>query len=271
MATDGTGALSVASTAAPVSRPVAVDIAVGADDRRCARPDCTDPARATLSFSYHDQHAVLTRLTADRRPQAYDLCPQHAARTTAPHGWHLRDDRPEDERTEVDEPAVPDDLGSDRTVAVLAAALRAVPSTSSRNAERQATPSSLAPTDPPPVTEAAATEPDPTTIDALIDLDDSVEQVEPAGGTEGTEPADPAELGKRSEAGERSEPAEQTERADLDASVERFDPAGPAASTTRSVTSGPASRSGGRRSRPVLAARGPDAVPGDPTGPAADW
>lgn len=251
MVTDGTGALSVASTAAPVSRPVAVGREVGSPDRRCARPDCTDPARATLSFSYRDQQAVLTGLTADRRPQAYDLCPLHAARTTAPHGWHLRDDRPEDQRTEVEAPLVPNDLGSDRTVAVLAAALRAVPSTSSRDAEQEPTPSTVASTE--TASETATTEPDPATIDALIDLDDDADEAEGRARTAGLEPAEQAQptVG--------AEPEEPADR-----------PA-PTVATARTDATGPAARPGGRKPRPVLAARGPEAVPGDRTGPAANW
>jgi len=95
-------------------------------DRPCARPQCSTPARATLTFNYATRDVWLERLADDVRPQAYDLCLTHAARTRAPHGWQLRDRRPEEERLPDVPPATPADLGGDRTVAVLAAALRAV-------------------------------------------------------------------------------------------------------------------------------------------------
>lgn len=92
--------------------------------RRCSRPGCPTPATATLAFAYDEQHAALVPLLPDGGPETYDLCGDHADRTRPPHGWTLRDDRP-------DEPDVqaPDaqDLGSERTVAVLAAALRGEP------------------------------------------------------------------------------------------------------------------------------------------------
>src|SRR5690625_849496 len=99
-------------------------------DRPCARPGCPAPARATLTFTYHDQVAVIHRLLETAEPQTYDLCASHASRTRAPHGWTLRDRRPEDERHHATAPSLPADLGSEHTVAVLAAALRAVPASS---------------------------------------------------------------------------------------------------------------------------------------------
>ncbi|MFP4634968.1 MAG: DUF3499 family protein [Nitriliruptoraceae bacterium] len=141
-------------------------------DRRCARPDCRAEARATLTFSYSDQQAVLTGLTADRRPQTYDLCPQHAARTSAPYGWQLRDDRPEDQRRPVDAPVVPADLGSDHTVAVLAAALRRTPSTAQSATPGTASSPAPGPGSPEHPTAAAASAVGTdaaSEIDALID------------------------------------------------------------------------------------------------------
>jgi hypothetical protein len=102
--------------------------------RPCARPGCSTSARATLSFRYAAQEAVLEVLLPEARPQTYDLCLDHAARTTPPRGWQLRDRRPEDERRPVDPSLPPPDLGGDRTVAVLAAALRAVPDAASERA-----------------------------------------------------------------------------------------------------------------------------------------
>ncbi|MFU8840454.1 MAG: DUF3499 family protein [Nitriliruptoraceae bacterium] len=103
-------------------------------ERVCARPSCTAHATATLSFSYAERRVDLDTLFDEPRPQTYDLCPTHAARTRPPYGWDLRDRRPEDERLPDRQPRVPADLGGDRTVAVLAAALRAVPSAVSEDA-----------------------------------------------------------------------------------------------------------------------------------------
>jgi hypothetical protein len=97
--------------------------------RPCARPGCPSPAHASLVFSYRTREAWLDHL-GEPSPQAYDLCAPHATRTTPPRGWQLRDRRPADERaTEDDGPAgpAPAPLGGEHTIAVLAAALRAVP------------------------------------------------------------------------------------------------------------------------------------------------
>lgn len=93
--------------------------------RRCARPGCPTPATATLAFRYDRQHATLAPLVPDGGPETYDLCGDHADRTRPPHGWTLVDDRPDEGAAEPAPDAT--DLGSDRTVAVLAAALRGQP------------------------------------------------------------------------------------------------------------------------------------------------
>lgn len=98
-----------------------------AAERPCARPGCPAPARATLVFAYASREAVLERLTPAADPQAYDLCITHAGRTDPPRGWSLTDRRPTEDRTPPQAPKVARDLGGDATVAVLAAALRAVP------------------------------------------------------------------------------------------------------------------------------------------------
>jgi hypothetical protein len=99
-----------------------------AAERPCARPSCPAPARATLSFSYATAEAHLDRLSDQADPQRYDLCARHATRTEAPRGWALVDRRPDEDRVEVEAPPITSrELGSDETVAVLAAALRAVP------------------------------------------------------------------------------------------------------------------------------------------------
>ncbi|MCC5947672.1 MAG: DUF3499 family protein [Nitriliruptoraceae bacterium] len=92
--------------------------------RECARPGCRASARATLSFAYAGRVAVLAGLADQVAPQTYDLCGTHAARTTPPRGWALEDRRPVEERqpTHAADPIA--GLGGDRTVAVLAEALR---------------------------------------------------------------------------------------------------------------------------------------------------
>jgi hypothetical protein len=103
-------------------------------ERPCSRPACGLPAQATLTFRYGTREAWIERLADAPPPQSYDLCQAHAARTSPPHGWQLRDRRPDEERQVAPVPATPDDLGGDRTVAVLAAALRAVPDAVSEDA-----------------------------------------------------------------------------------------------------------------------------------------
>lgn len=115
--------------------------------RPCARPGCPSPARATLTFAYAQREAWIERLHDTSEPQAYDLCATHAARTCPPHGWTLRDRRPEEERLPDTPPVTPADLGGERTVAVLAAALRAVPDVAPESDDRRPQPQEIAPDD----------------------------------------------------------------------------------------------------------------------------
>lgn len=92
--------------------------------RPCARPGCPSPARATLSFRYATRETWLEALAEEPVPAAYDLCVSHADRTRPPHGWGLVDQRPAEEAPAPGVPAR--ELGGEHTVAVLAAALRAV-------------------------------------------------------------------------------------------------------------------------------------------------
>jgi hypothetical protein len=75
---------------------------------------------------------MLDPLGPDSEPGEYDLCLRHAARSTPPTGWTLRDRAPSPET--VTEPAPP--VGPDRGpgVARLAAALSAVPRAVSEDA-----------------------------------------------------------------------------------------------------------------------------------------
>lgn len=92
--------------------------------RRCARPGCPSPAQATLAFRYDSREAFLGPLVEQAGPELYDLCSDHAGKTRPPYGWTLVDERP-DESPEGS--PTPDVLGSEQTVAVLAAALRREP------------------------------------------------------------------------------------------------------------------------------------------------
>jgi hypothetical protein len=105
-------------------------------ERPCARPDCSAPGAASLTFAYATRQAWIGTLDEDRRAESYDLCARHVERVRPPLGWQLRDERPEDDRRAEAGPTPPTDLGGDRTVAVLAAALRAVPDAVSEDAIR---------------------------------------------------------------------------------------------------------------------------------------
>lgn len=96
-----------------------------AAQRPCARPGCLSPASATLAFRYDTQQAWIGPLAPNRTPEGYDLCVLHAGRTRPPRGWDLVDRRSEEER-QPPTATVPENLGGDQTVAVLAAVLREV-------------------------------------------------------------------------------------------------------------------------------------------------
>jgi hypothetical protein len=61
--------------------------------RLCARPGCSEPATATLSYDYHGQAVWLDTLAYEPHPSAHDLCTRHADRLSAPRGWDLHDRR----------------------------------------------------------------------------------------------------------------------------------------------------------------------------------
>lgn len=61
--------------------------------RRCARPDCHDPASTTLSYDYATSTVWIGHLTDERHPMNHDLCERHADRLSVPRGWQLRDRR----------------------------------------------------------------------------------------------------------------------------------------------------------------------------------
>ena len=61
--------------------------------RQCARPGCSQPAVATLTYDYGSQAAWLDRLAAEAHPMTHDLCAAHAERLLVPQGWYLDDRR----------------------------------------------------------------------------------------------------------------------------------------------------------------------------------
>lgn len=146
-----------------VPREAGPRVPTGADDRPddrghdlsaqhrrvCARPGCAAPAEATLAFVYDQRIAVLAALAVEPVPQAYDLCARHAARTRAPRGWSFDDRRPRGGPVVHAATTTSADLGGDRTVAVLAAALRAVPDPVSEDALAPAAEAARVPTRPP--------------------------------------------------------------------------------------------------------------------------
>lgn len=47
----------------------------------------------TLSYQYQRAQVWLDELAPERDPHRYDLCADHAARLSAPLGWHVQDRR----------------------------------------------------------------------------------------------------------------------------------------------------------------------------------
>ncbi len=100
--------------------------------RACVRPGCGRHASTTMRFDYAERAVTLDPLGPDTEPGKYDLCLRHAARSTPPTGWTLRDRAPSP--APATEPAPP--VGPDRGPGVdrLAAALSAVPRVVSEDA-----------------------------------------------------------------------------------------------------------------------------------------
>ncbi len=117
--------------------------------RACVRPGCGRRATTTLRFDYSERTVMLDPLGPDTTPGEYDLCLRHAARSTPPTGWTLRDRAPAPET--ASEPAPP--VGPDRGqgVARLAAALSAVPRAVSEDAPDAAPVGTDRPVTEPPV------------------------------------------------------------------------------------------------------------------------
>jgi len=61
--------------------------------RLCARPDCADPAVASLSYDYTARTAWVDDLSREPVPNLYDLCVRHADGLRVPVGWEWADRR----------------------------------------------------------------------------------------------------------------------------------------------------------------------------------
>lgn len=80
--------------------------------RHCSKPNCEQPAVATLTYDYRASTVVLGPLATVAEPHAYDLCMEHAQSLTVPRGWQVI-------RLQTDfEPAAP---GPEDLMAIVAA------------------------------------------------------------------------------------------------------------------------------------------------------
>ena len=59
--------------------------------RTCSRIGCSTFAAATAAMRYDERSILLMDLAADPDPRLVDMCPDHAARLTAPMGWTIAD------------------------------------------------------------------------------------------------------------------------------------------------------------------------------------
>ena len=57
--------------------------------RWCSRTACSARATTTLTFDYPGQMVVVGPLSPAVDPSAYDLCPTHSDRMSAPQGWDV--------------------------------------------------------------------------------------------------------------------------------------------------------------------------------------
>ena len=68
--------------------------------RLCARPGCTAPATATITFDGLRRIVWISPLAEAAAYSAGDLCRRHAERLGPPRNWELRDTRPQPGSTE---------------------------------------------------------------------------------------------------------------------------------------------------------------------------
>ncbi len=65
--------------------------------RLCARPGCSEPAAAAMTYDYAARTVWIDDLAADTDPMSYELCVPHADSLSVPLGW-ARTDRRADRR-----------------------------------------------------------------------------------------------------------------------------------------------------------------------------
>lgn len=80
-----------------------------------------------MALDYAGKQVTLVPLLDERDPRFLEVCPSHAEGMDVPRGWDLVDERGEEAPAPVGPPSA-EEMGSSSTVAVLAAALRGVPS-----------------------------------------------------------------------------------------------------------------------------------------------
>jgi hypothetical protein len=116
---------------------------LGRAPRRCVRPGCRRMPATTLRFDYAARILTVDPLAPRGVPGEYDLCAEHAARTTPPSGWTMRDRAPSPAPAlEPSPPVGPARVhGADRLAAALSAVPRAVsedaPDAAAVQADRQ--------------------------------------------------------------------------------------------------------------------------------------
>lgn len=55
----------------------------------CAKPMCRNYADCTLNYDYESRVIAIGPLVGEHAQGSYDLCSDHAGRTTAPQGWEI--------------------------------------------------------------------------------------------------------------------------------------------------------------------------------------
>ena len=55
----------------------------------CVKPTCRNYADCTLNYDYEERIIVIGPLVGGAGRGSFDLCSDHAAKTTAPRGWQI--------------------------------------------------------------------------------------------------------------------------------------------------------------------------------------
>ncbi|WP_293695732.1 DUF3499 family protein [uncultured Agrococcus sp.] len=58
-------------------------------DRFCVKPTCRNYADFTLNYDYGERVIAIGPLLGAPAQGSYDLCSDHASKTTAPKGWQI--------------------------------------------------------------------------------------------------------------------------------------------------------------------------------------